>query len=159
MDFVFSDNPPCIVLYRRCVNTRHQPNAGSMLVQRRRSWPNIDPALSRIILFVTAQVIPRVTPPLELWRTSLILSLIKYVATGGASSPFHLIISEFISSGARSIHNIIILFLSSIIVANLTANVMLYFVVLLLEKRKLAWEKYCEAIREVHCQSGYYKAL
>ena len=32
-------------------NTRHGPNVGSMLGQRRRRWPNIDSTLGRCLVF------------------------------------------------------------------------------------------------------------
>ena len=32
-------------------NTRHQPNAGPMLVHRLRRWPDIGPALGRCLVF------------------------------------------------------------------------------------------------------------
>ena len=35
-------------------NTTHSPNAGTMLCQRRRRWPNNVPALGKRLLFATS---------------------------------------------------------------------------------------------------------
>ena len=41
-----------VYLFKRPVNTKRWPNAGSMLVQRRRRWTNIEPALGQRLVFL-----------------------------------------------------------------------------------------------------------
>ena len=48
----------CHARRRECetapANTTHSPNAGTMLCQSRRRWPNIVPALGEPLLFATS---------------------------------------------------------------------------------------------------------
>ena len=46
-------------------NTTHSPNAGTMLCQRRRRWPNNVPALGERLLFAT------------IWKGNLVVSCIR----------------------------------------------------------------------------------